>query len=482
MLIQQTKRSPPDTIPPDQSHSSRHLQLRHSGAINLENDMKETLAPRDHAEAVALFRAQLIGPLVTAQFRHGELRAELRRLSHRRHVPPGATRSRRFGMSTLERWLYAYKAGGLSALRPRRRVDAGHARALSRAQRQLLCDIRQAHPSASAELIVRTLVADGRLEAGQVSPSTVRRLFREHHLPRLPRKALFCPAARRRWQAERAGHLWHADVCHGPTLHLDGHRTPLRIHAILDDASRYVVALGVFSTEREADMLELTARALRRWGGAPRMLYLDNGSTYSGQMLATACGRLGVTLQHARPHDPQARGKMERFWRTLREGCLDHLGAVARLHDVQVRLLAWLDTHYHQAPHAGLMGKAPDAVWAERDLEPIDAATLGVAMTAHGRRRVRKDGTLSVGGVDWETELGFLAGRIVRIERNLAEPTEPPVLVHEGQRHTLRYVDAKANGQKRRPFSPKPGIDAVAFDPTEALLDRYMGRMPRGDR
>lgn len=270
--------------------------------------MKDTLAPRNHAEAVALFRAQLIGPLVTAHFHHGELRTELRRLSRMRHVPPDSVRSRTFGVSTLERWLYDYKSGGLTALEPRRRSDAGHARALTEAQRILLCDIRREHPSASAELIVRTLETDGRLESGRVSPSTVRRLFRAHHLPRLPRKAQYDRAARRRWQAERAGHLWHADVCHGPTLHLDGRRTPLRIHAILDDASRYVVALAVFSSEREVEMLELTSRALRRWGGAPGLLYLDNGSTYSGEMLATACARLKITLLHARPHDPQARG------------------------------------------------------------------------------------------------------------------------------------------------------------------------------
>jgi putative transposase len=101
------------------------------------------LAPRDHAEAVAHFRAQIIGPLVTQEFRHGELRAELRRMSRIRRRPPGA--------STMERWFYAYKRGGLDALRPRRRSDAGHARDLTAAQRQLLCDIRREHPSASAE-------------------------------------------------------------------------------------------------------------------------------------------------------------------------------------------------------------------------------------------------------------------------------------------------------------------------------------------
>ncbi len=439
------------------------------------------LAPRDHAEAVAHFRAQIIGPLVTQEFRHGELRAELRRMSRIRRRPPGASTTRTYGVSTMERWFYAYKRGGLDALRPRRRSDAGHARDLTAAQRQLLCDIRREHPSASAELILRTLVLDGRLDDEQVSASTVRRLFRDAGLPRLPRRRQYDPAARRRWQAERAGQLWHADVCHGPTLTLDGQRTPLRIHAILDDASRYVVALMACSTEREIEMLELFSRALWRFG-APGTLYLDNGPTYTGDMLATACSRLRVSLVHARPYDPQARGKMERFWRTLREGCLDHIGQVGRLHDVQVRLLAWLDAHYHRAPHGGLMGSAPSEVWAERTLRALDEAELQAALTAHGRRRVRRDGTLSVGGVDWETDLRFLAGRMVRIERCLLEPQAPPVLVHEEKRHPLRYVDPVANGKRRerhKGFQPKPGIDAVAFDPATVLLDRVFGRSSR---
>jgi hypothetical protein len=54
---------------------------------------------------------------------------------------------------------------------------------------------------------------------------------------------------------------------------------------------------------------------------------------------------------------------MERFWRTLREGCLDHLGNPGSLQDVQVRLLAFLGKHYHVSPHASLMGKTPAQVY-----------------------------------------------------------------------------------------------------------------------
>ena len=73
------------------------------------------------------------------------------------------------------------------------------------------------------------------------------------------------------------------------------------------------------------------------------LIYLDNGATYRGDMLKTACARLGITLQHAKPYDPQARGKMERFWRTLRDGLLNYLGDVASLAEINRRLQAFLD-------------------------------------------------------------------------------------------------------------------------------------------
>src|SRR4029079_2664793 len=88
------------------------------------------------------------------------------------------------------------------------------------------------------------------------------------------------------------------------------------------------------------------------------------GPTYRGEVLKTACARLGITLLHAQPYDPQARGKMERFWRTLRDGCLNHLGTIGSLDELNAKLRTFLERHYHAQPHAGLMGRSPLHVYA----------------------------------------------------------------------------------------------------------------------
>jgi putative transposase len=412
----------------------------------------------------------------------GELADALRELSKQRFVPPASVVTRSYGVSTLQRWYYAHRAGGVAALRPKPRSDRGFAQTLTEEQRELLLEIRRQYPGVSVPVIVRTLVADGRLEHKAVSQATLRRLYRDHGLDRVTlRQSAKDGESRRRWVVDRPGHLWHADVCHGPSLNVDGRKVALRIHAILDDASRTIVAIRACSNEREAEMLSLTIEALRLHG-KPGVLYLDNGSTYRGDALRTACGRLNIKLLHAKPYDPEARGKMERFWRTLREGCLDHVGTVNSLHDVQVRLLAFVDEHYHRAPHGGLMGRTPAESWDERELRPVTESELHDALVVRGRRRVRRDGTLSVGGVDWELPHSFLAGRLVTVARSLFDTSTPPFVEHEEQRFALNLVDPKANAKRKRTKRAPRGIDAVPFAPADALLDKRLGRQPKGGR
>ena len=234
--------------------------------------MTESIRPKDHAEAVALFRAQVIGPLTARDLGHGELAEELRALSERRFRPPWLDHSRTYAPATLERWYYAYRAGGLEALKPARRSDRGYAQALTEEQRTLVLEIAQERPEVSVSVLLRTLVADGRLGEGEVSEPTIRRLLLDAGLSRQARRQL-SRGARRRWQAEAPDALWHADVCHGRNLSIDGRSIPVRVHALLDDASRFIVGIRAFSTEREVDMLELMVQALRQ-SGPPRTLYL----------------------------------------------------------------------------------------------------------------------------------------------------------------------------------------------------------------
>lgn len=428
--------------------------------------------PKDHREEVAVFRHGLIGELAIRELSHGERSATLRRISEQRVRPPNSDNTRCYAVPTLERWLYAFKRGGLKGLEPRGRGDRGRGRELAVAVRELLCDIRRERPEVSVPIILRTLRKDGRI-GPEVTACTVRRMFAERGLHRSLDVADKAGSTRLRWQADRPGALWHGDVCHGPTVTIGTRRTPVRVHGLLDDASRYVVALRVFDNEREETMLSLLSQAVMEHG-RPDALYLDNGSTYRGEVLRLVCSRLGVSLLHAKPGDAPARGKMERFWRRLREEALSHVGHIASLADVEAKLRAWLSRYYHLEPHAGLVGRAPATVFAEGEKRLVPETELRDALTVRTRRRVRRDTTVSIDGTSYEVPLGYLAGHVVSIVTSLFDAAEPALELGE-KRVPLRVVDPTGNSKRRRPPKrpvpdrPKAPVD---FDPSAALVDQ----------
>jgi hypothetical protein len=83
-----------------------------------------TLSPKDHAEAVANFRSEIVGSLTRRVLDRGELRRELLAIAKQRWRAPDADHTRTYALRTLERWYSAYRKGGLEALRPRRAVIA----------------------------------------------------------------------------------------------------------------------------------------------------------------------------------------------------------------------------------------------------------------------------------------------------------------------------------------------------------------------
>jgi putative transposase len=441
----------------------------------------EPLSPKNHAERVAIFRHSVIGPLLVREFAHGQLRAELGTLSLVRFRPPDADSTRCYAVPTLERWYYACKKSGLEALMPKARADRGHGRKLTPEMRELLCEIRTEHRAASVPTILVTLQEEGLLpkdpeDEHAASPQTVRKLFAARGLTRMSTKVADSddpPGSKMRlkWQAAHPGALWHGDVCHFAIL-VGGVRKPVRIHAHLDDASRYIVAIEVFWTEREEDMLTLFIDAVRVHGPCDA-LYLDNGSTYRGEVLITVCHRLGIVLLHAKPYDPQARGKMERFWRTLREQVLVFCtGEEMTLEELNRRLRAFVE-RYHETPHAGLMGKTPASVYrAHQRTDDLDEHKLQEALTVRETRRVSPDNLVRVDGKAWELDQSFLAGKTVTIVRRWLTPDVPPSVELEGKLLPLHPVDPVHNARRQRPAPApqKPARPGVAFNPVGTLL------------
>jgi len=429
----------------------------------------------DRRHAIALFRYGLIAELVHLPPGAKGLYERIREKAAADYTIPGSARTR-VAPETLRDWLKRYRKGGFDALMPKPRADRGRSRALPQPVADLLITLKEDHPEISVPLVIRAARASGEVpEALPLPPSTVHRLLARHGLMRKDPDAP-TDRDRRRFAFERAGELWMSDVMHGPSV-LVGDRTKRKSYliAFLDDATRVIPFAAFALSENTQAFLPIFKQALMR-RGLPQRLYVDNGANYRSHHLALVCAKLGVALIHARPHQPQGKGKQERWFRTVRSQLLPTLepGDLRSLETLNRRLWAWVEGEYHHSPHRGLDGETPLERWASQAAEvrfPEPALDLDEVFLFEAKRKVQKDRTVSLNGVVYEVEAA-LVGETVTLRYDPAAPPGRALQVcHPGQPTQLaKPVDLYANCfvKRQRPswtLSP----DAPAPQPPSGL-------------
>ena len=105
--------------------------------------------------------------------------------------------------------------------------------------------------------------------------------------------------------------------------------------------------------------------------GIPIRLYVDNGKVFHSQQLARIAASLGILIVHSPPYQPEGRGKIERWFRTVRQQFLANLdrNQTLTVETLNARLWSWIDNGYHVAEHSSL-GTTPLLRW-QRDIEQI---------------------------------------------------------------------------------------------------------------
>jgi putative transposase len=270
---------------------------------------------------------------------------------------PGSTRTRVVA-EILRDWLKAYRHGGFDALFPKPRADRGQSRSLPPEVADVPLAIKEGNPALSVQLVVRE--ARTRKEVPDDLPllaSTVHRLLARHGpMDKAPGNAT--EADRHRFAFARAGELWMSDVMHGPSV-LVGERTKRKTFpiAFIDDATRVIPYAAFALAESTRAFQPVLKQAIPR-RGLPARLCVDNGANYRSHQLALVCAKPGIALIHARPYQPQGKGKIERWLKTVRGQLLTRLGEAdtASLAALNRRLHVWVEAENHHTPPSRLGG------------------------------------------------------------------------------------------------------------------------------
>jgi transposase InsO family protein len=402
-------------------------------------------------EQIALARYKLISPVLAEP---GRVQNEyFRGQADKEHELPHYG-CRRLSVSTLKLWLRRYREKGFEGLKPRARADQGRPRRLGE---QSLAAIRgkcKAYPHWSAQMLYEDLLASDQLGDPPVCYNTLlRAIAREGLLPKAGRRDV-----RKRFEHEEVNELWVGDFLHGPTVMAHNRLAKAILCALIDDHSRMVVGYQFSVHETVSVLVEVLKEAFSTYGLSQR-LYVDNGSAFSSDLLAKSCAQAGVSLIHSKPYDSPSRGKIERFFRTVRERFFSGLRANLTLEELNQAFSAWLREDYHYKVHTGIEQRPIDRYRASVtrvSIRRLSKAELDEIFLVRHERIVANDATISFKGRIYEVPGAYIRQRIEI--RHPVDDEGALTLYDNGARIArLKLVDVRENARTFRPASaPTP--------------------------
>ena len=354
----------------------------------------------DRHRDVALFRYSIIREAADPALTNAERGLLVRALAARDHSGPTGVRVR-VARNTLDRWIREWRAGGFEALVPTARTAEPTTPA---AMLDLAVKLKRETPGrtgAQVAEIIRTA------EGWAPSERTIQRLFARLGLNTRPDGTP--PEAFGRFEAAAANDRWTGDALHGPVV--AGHKAYL--FAFIDDHSR---AIPGYRWGHSEDTVRLEAALRHGLGsrGIPRSVYVDNGSAFVAAPLLRACAVLGIRLVHSRPGRPEGRGKIERFFRTVRDQFLVEITArgVADLVEMNRLFAAWVETVYHRRIHSETEATPLERFVAGGPFPIPTMAQLHEAFLWSEQRTVTKTATVSLHANTFEVDAALVGRRV----------------------------------------------------------------------
>jgi putative transposase len=154
---------------------------------------------------------------------------------------------------------------------------------------------------------------------------------------------------------------------------------PLFAFFLIELQSRKVIHVGVTRSPTDAWVAQ-QLREATPYGQEPTYLICDNDSKFGSSFLRLATTS-GIKLLKTPYHAPRANAICERFLRSVRQECLDHL---LILHERQFqRVLYAYVMYFNQArPHQGIQQQIPDSSGSSRSTPQAGTKVVAVPILA----------------------------------------------------------------------------------------------------
>ena len=400
------------------------------------------------SEEIALFRFSIISPVLHNT--PDNQASYFKDMADKAYSLPDGS-SRKFHWRTFKSWLRVYGKNGFDGLKPKSRTDTGSSRVISD---ELISAIRsklEAFPSISAAMLYRILVDEGCITNGSPSEGTVRLYIKTLGV----RPESHSPEPRKKFEKPFVNDLWISDFLHGPKLMINGKKSKAFLTAIIDDHSRFIVGFR-WAIHENTETLELALKDALSAHGLPKKFYCDNGAVFVSHHLQLVCARLGIALIHSKPYDSPSRGKIERFFRTVRLNFLSILPLNRNYASVDVlnqRFRDWLDNEYHRRFHHDIHEAPLDRYISninDTSIRHVNQNELDICFYHTFSRKVKNDSTVSIDGILFEVPAKYI-GSFIELRRPAGEKLDLWIYEQDKAVMKIHPVDVIANSSFNNP-------------------------------
>lgn len=401
------------------------------------------MTDEDKNMQLATFRFGVIADFVTGvKLNYGEKEKIMKEKTERRYEIPFSDRSA-ISRSTIVGWTSAYKRAGyrLDGLLPKTRKDKGQYRKLDATLRLAIIDAKKENPHLTVPAMIKKLRHKKIVSIDEhINFSSVYRFLKHEHFTSINKDA----TDRRHFEAELPNEIWQSDMLHGPQARIKGVNKKTYLCAIMDDHSRLIIHAEFYESEALESLKDCLKKAVSR-RGLPQKLYVDNGSCYKAIHLEQVAALLGIALKHSRPYIPQGRGKIERWFRNVRDNFLAHYDVVKPLAELNELLNSFVED-YNNKIHSST-AETPYHRYG-KNLECVRPApkNLDEYFRFIEFRRIKKDRSFRLFGVLFEAPV-VLIDKKVELRFSKEDPTKIEMFFNNQSFGYAVILDAHVNAK-----------------------------------
>jgi transposase InsO family protein len=395
-------------------------------------------------DEIALFRYSLIAPLVNDTYTEPSKEEYYRKIAAKEYKLPSGKLAK-FSAGTIKFWFKLYTKGSYEALVPKTRSDLGHPRSLDINSINRIHELKEQYPYITGTLIYQKLIEEEYIKINKSSLSSVLRYIKDNNLKKPLVNSEECKA----FEVEYANTMWQADTSYFPYAKINGKKRRVYLIAIIDDASRHIVHAEFFTNDSAVNVQTSLKKAISKYG-IPKMFFLDNGSSYKNGQLEIICASLGITKVHAKVRKASSKGKIERFFRTVKDNWVYSVdwSDFESLESINTEFNKYLSNKYTHKEHSSLK-MSPKSRYL-KDYERfkfIPKEKLDEYFLHRVSRKVKKDATIQIKSQLFEVPQKYI-GQTINIRFSPIDFSQIYIYGHDNKLVDLGYPLNKVENSK----------------------------------